>query len=627
MARSLPATSDGPDSFKGGLQCLEHHAGIRTGIHDSCCCCNPCLYDRPITQENPCRCTPKIICFVFTGDSGQEECCTQVTAFSLAYQGDGQGGTPGVFTTYSANIGEVDLTLTIESTLDTPSILNRFHDYAYGIGAFWRLRSTALSIDQIYEIDHINTVCLTPPSIAISGVTITTPGGSCIGTISFGTYQAAKVPFIKNELSESVDIAIPYSPCNCNFAVNTLCVYGRRHGGDDDPGDIERVVFTWNESLGDRWSYMPPCGSVTLDQEHIYLRGDAYGNCYLELDFNQEGIWTNDWADPPNSFDGSNPHDIRPGMLPIESCVCGLVARSETTRGRFVVITAGWCERYTYGKCYKCRCVPEKLCVIGSIDGQIIAEDMPWDGDKWTSDGSAYVAPFSLRLATGKCDEPAPARDDPDSCAIAADGTFLVPLPNGTINEKCSPFMSFSLTSSYDPSHPDIYNWLVGSAKLCANCKLTNCGPCHVGRCGGSPETLYVDLEAVITTIEFYNNDPGMPIETVEYCNLSVTIRYYQYWAGRVLFCGYIGTAPLPGGGTFILDWTNSTVETFRMTRVEASGTTTDDVTFSMYDQTCEPFLWVSEWKDEELVWKHCPWGEYDPYAVGHIEYRIILSE
>lgn len=619
MARSLPATSDGPDSFKGGLQCLEHHAGVRTGIHDSCCCCNPCLYDRPITQENPCRCVPKIVCFIFTGDSGQAECCTQVTSFAIA-ESIAEGSTY-----YSASIGGVDLELSIESTIETPSILNTGEPY--GIAAFWRFRSYALGLNEIYEIDHVNTVCLTPPSIAISGVTITTPGGSCVGTISFGTYQSAKVPFVKTELNESVDIAIPYSPCNCDFAVNTLCVYGRRHGGEDNPGPIERVLFTWNEALGDRWSYMPPCGNVSTDQEHIYLRGDSYGNCYLELDFEQSGIWTNDWADPPNSFDGMNPNDIRPGMLPIDSCVCGLlVRRSETTRGRFVVITGGWCERYSYGKCYQCRCVPEKLCVIGSIDGQILQGEMTWDGDRWTSPGTAYISPFSLSLTQGKCDEPAPARDDPDSCAIAADGTFLVPFPNGVIDEKCSPFMSFSLTSEFDPTHPDIYNFLIGSAKLCGNCKLVTCGPCHAERCGGSPETLYADLEAVITTIEFYNNDPGMPIETVEYCNLQVTMMYYQYWAGRVLFCGYIGTAPLPGGGTFILQWTNSTIETFRMTRVEASGVTTDDVTFAM-SKVCEPFLWTSDWKDEELIWQHCPWGEYDPYAVGQIEYRIILSE
>lgn len=625
MPSSLPDYSDGPDAFRGSLQCLNHHAGVTAGITDWCCCCNPCLYERPLSQEHPCRCVPKIICFVFKGDADQSECCKEYTVSAV--------GVPGIYTTtYSATLGGVDLTLVIDTDLATPSILSKGSSI-YGIPAFWRFTSYALGIDEIYRIDHTHITCLAPPNIELSGVTIVTPDGhECVGTITFESYKSAKVEFKRILLEPSEDIEIPYRPdplCNCGFAVDTLCVYGRRKKLDlEHQTLVEAVQFTWDRGNNDRWSYTPPCGDPDHDQEHIYLRGDEYGNCWLELDFDQDGDSTNDWADPVNTFDGNYPHEIREGMLPIDSCVCGLRVRSTTTYNRHVVITAGYCEKYKYDYCGKCRCVPLTLCVRGDVDGVHFNGQMTWNGEAWEYFGSPTTTPFTLSLTKGVCAlDPPPGRTDPSVCVIKANGTLLLPFLNSE-PVNCDPFLSFTLGSTFDPTRPTLYSWLWGWASRCGGCKDANCGPCVAERCGGPPDVLYADCEAIRRNIIFLYNDPAQPFEEVEYCDIQVRMEYYQRWIGQTSFCGYIGTAPLPGGGTFMLEWIFSGAETFRMTRIEASGVTTEDVNFGSDYYTCDPFLKEFDWKTQLVIpWHHCAWGVYNPYSVGAIEYRITVSE
>ena len=620
MARSRPPlNSDGSDPVVGGPKCLGHHAGVRTGVGDWCCCCNPCLYNRPLSLENPCRCVPKLICFVFRGDAGQRACCNEITLHAFA--------TNGKITYYSARFaGNVDITLSINSDLRRGSLT--LAEGSGGLPAFWRLQSTALAIDEIYRIDHVNTTCLTPPAIAISGVTVTTPSGPCVGTVTLETYRAAKLAFKRLDLQPSEDILIPYPPCNCGYAVDTLCVWGRRKVD----GPIEGVQFKWDRALNDRWSYNPPCGGL-LAQEHIYLRGDAYGKCWLELDFEQSGNTTNDWASPPNNFDGNNPHDIRPGMLPIDSCVCGLSARSSHTElhdNRYVAITGGYCQGYDYRYCGKCRCVPEKLCIVGSIDGQIFQGQLTWDGEQWTSLARPYLNAFSLSLVTGDCSGLPLGRTDPSVCAIQANGTFVVPFKKSPITE-CGPRLSFSLTSDYDPTHPNVNNWIYGRASLCGGCKDINCGPCLTERCGGPPDVLYADLELNIRRGYYPYNDPSLsPLTFVTTtCNIQVRLMYYQRWMSTLLICGYIGAVTIPGGGTFMLDWQFSNGEKFVMTRINSAGVKTAIVNFAFPYKSCDPFLWVSNWNTIAVMGRLCPWGpETEEHAIVEgVEYRVTLSE
>ena len=77
-----------------------------------------------------------------------------------------------------------------------------------------------------------------------------------------------------------------------------------------------------------------------------------------------------------------------------------------------------------------------------------------------------------------------------------------------------------------------------------------------------------------------------------------------------------------------MLEWMFSGAETFRMTRIEASGVTTEDVNFGRDYYTCDPFLKEFDWKTQLVIpWHHCAWGVYNPYSVGAIEYRITVSE
>ena len=620
MALSRPLNSDGPDPVVGGPKCLGHHAGVRTDVGDWCCCCNPCLYDRPVSPENPCRCVQKLICFVFRGDAGQRACCDEMTLHAFA--------TEGSITYYSATFPtNTDITLSIHSDLVRDSLT--LAEGSNGLPAYWRLQSTALGIDEIFRIDHVVTTCLAPPAIAITGVTVNTPSGPCVGTVTIEMYQSEKLTFRRLDRLPNEDIAIPPRTdplCKCDFAVDVLCVWGRRK----IDGPIESALFGWDRNLNDRWSYSPPCGGLNT-QEHIYLRGDEDGNCYLELDFDQTGASTNDWAVPPNTFNANNPHDIRPGMLPIDSCVCGLTVRSmhlEVFDNRYVSITGGHCERYGYRYCGKCRCVPKKLCVVGSIDGQIFQGQLTWDGEQWASAGTAYIAPFSLSLTTGECSGPPAGRTDPDSCAIQVDGTFLVPFGKSAITE-CGPRLSFSLTGSFDPAHPSIYNWMYGHASLCGGCRTINCGPCLRERCGGPPDVLYADLEAVWESGVASTTPPYTTTWTPEVCNTQVRLVYYQRWMANLLICGYIGTVPIPGGGTFILDWQYFSAERFQMTRITATGTQTESVAVYFPYAVCEPFLRVSSRDNGPVMGRLCAWGaDYDiPDIIRGYEWQLTLSE
>ena len=628
MARSRPLLSDGSDPVVGGPKCIAHHAGVTTGIEDWCCCCNPCLYDRPRSFENPCRCVPKLLCFVFRGDAGQRPCCDEITLHAFA----NTRGT--VMTYYSVTFsGGVDISLSIGSDIrDASTTLASGSD---GNPAFWKLHSTALGIDETYRIDGSITTCLAPPEISIAGVTIDTSTGPCVGTITLVNYRSVKLQFPRiDRLPYGVneDIAIPPRTdplCKCDFVADVLCVWGVRRHNEPEEG----VHFVWDRNLNDRWTYSPPCGGF-LSQEHIYLRGDEDGNCYLELDFVQSGDTTNDWGVPQNSFDGNNPHDIRPGMLPIDSCVCGLFVKD--TKGKLddnrrVVITGGYCGRYEYSYCDKCRCVPEKLCVFGSIDGEIFQGQLTWDGEKWATAGTAYISPFSLSLEKGDCSGLPLGRPDPKTCAIRANGTFLVPFNKGFVSE-CGPRFSFGLSANFDPAHPTIHNFLFGRASLCGGCNEVDCGPC-LEKCGGPPKILYADLEAIVSRGHYPYDDPTLPpiMEPDETCHIQVKITYYRRWMGNLLACGYIGTALIPGGGIFVLEWSFDHPDYWYMTRISPTGVILrrDGLVVTFPYKVCDPMEWISPWYTDYLMGRLCAWGpeaEYHP-IIAISKWRITLTE
>ena len=513
--------SDGPDHLRGSHACTAQHDGTeREGHPDWCCCCDPCRYIRPsrtTIQRHCCRCTPKMICLTFTPDDTADACCQSISLPLLA-QFD---STPFWTVYYEGSIGGITYRLAIaKEETDGP--------------CYWRLTAPALYVDEHIEIDHVNVSCLSVPDISIDDVT---DANGCTGTITFANYEAAKIPF-RHQIPDSPDIEMrtptwatsdpPGTPqCTCTEVPRFLCVDGIRHAD----GSREQVQFDWDDTNGDRWSFLPCNGDPSLDQEHIYLRGDQYGNCYLEFDFEQTGGDTNDWADPPNTL-GTDIHEIRPGMVAVESCGCDIHAYSETSipddpqlSQRFVYINAGDCGCWKY-LCGTCRCVPQRLCVFGEIDGEYITGEALWDGTAWQFAADGTMPAFTINIGPDEC----------DNCVLTVDGTFTVPfLPSTPV--ECGEFLSGEVESEYDETTPGTFNWLWMSAAACP-CNVGSCVICAETRCGGPPAIVYFDLEARTNFI------PLPPGWVYQYCNITIPLTFYQRWLTtppQRVQCGYVG--------------------------------------------------------------------------------------
>lgn len=495
---SFPATTDGPNRLTGGPACLEvHHGTIPEGVPDSCCCCNPCLHaTSPGFAAGCCKCAPAMICFTFTPDYGSAACCKVLTMFAVAE--------------FAA---EVDPSYVADFTDFTVTLLVEKIDPSYPeSGCQWRLSCSECYDEQTYLIDHFNGDCFRPPPFEIVGLS----HYGCTGTISMSIYEPYKLPFENTNPVDPVEIAIPYSPCDCAFAADHLCVGGVRHVD----GEVEYVIFTWNEELGDRWEYCPTCDDVDCDdanlREVIWLRGDSYGNCYLELDFEQAEPETNDWAVPPNTYDENNPHDIRDGMVAIDFCGCGMFAQTTSSGGRSIRIHAGDCSRYKY-HCGTCRCVPPTLCVFGGVDGGMFRGSAVWDGEAWNFENDGTT--FRFTLGQSNCGE----------CVMNVESNYALPFqPSEAVT--CGNFLYSENETEFDEDQPTkhAFIWTHGSA--CSDCNSSiKCGPCP-DRCGAVPVTLYLTLTEGIR---------GMGSSDFE-CTFQVTLEFWSrgFTASE---CGYMG--------------------------------------------------------------------------------------
>lgn len=527
--------SDGPDRHRGGNQCDAQHDGVREGHDSTCCCCDPCRHIRPHNsrvQNSCCRCVPRIICMKFIPDDVSNACCRPIGL--PLFPTFARGRRP--IQVFNPATGQMEIVMvevywdeqvvytgTISGITATLMIHRPFENGP----CFWRVTSSSgyVSVDDQIEIDHVNVTCLSVPAVAISGVT---DAHGCVGTITFSNYDAVKLPFHHNLPSTSEpEMVTPINPqCDCLSVPKFLCVDGIRHAGEER----EQVVFTWNEALGDRWEYcpcIPPGVNGTCDtlllRERIYLRGDSYGNCYLEFDFEQTGPWTNDWASPQNTL-GDDIHEIRDGMVPIESCGCNIHAHSFTPDNtRFVNISAtalNECGCWKYA-CSKCRCVPTRICLIGEIDGVVVSGEAVWNGNGWALGG------ILISLGKDKCGD----------CVLFASGTFSVPFePSSPI--ACGEFLAGEVFSKYDPYQPQVFNQLWISASVCS-CIISPCGICAEERCGGPPEVIYYEIETYSIGVD------GQPFG-YETCNITIALNYFQrfYASGgqeHSIICGYVG--------------------------------------------------------------------------------------
>lgn len=615
--------SDGPDRAIGGHQCADQHDGItREGHRDSCCCCDPCRYIRPpfgSSNRFCCRCTPKMVCMTFTPDDLANECCRSISLPILpAYT-----STPFHSINYIGTISGITFRLSIAKEADDGP-------------CYWQVSSGDAYVDDRIEIDHVYVSCLSVPDISVSGVV---DDHGCVGTITFANFEAANIPYQHNVspelLAEYARMVVPhwqhapYPECNCAEVPKYLCVDGILQIG----GSREQFTFIWDEDLGDRWSYLPCGGDPTVDQKHIYLRGDHYGNCYLEFDFDQAGSNTNDWGIPPNTL-GVDIHEIREGMIPVESCGCDIHAHDvrpdnppPTQSSRFINITAGDCGCWKY-RCGTCRCVPQRVCVIGEIDGEHVDGEAIWNGEGWVfspAAASVYVGSFLVRIGPNVCDD----------CVLTVEGTFAVAFGAST-PVACGEFLAGEIQSVYDETVPGAFNWIWISAAACP-CNVVACGICEAERCGGPPKIVYMDLEG--RTIMF----PPDPYR-MDYCNITVVMNYFQRWytAGSVarIQCGYIGYQPVNCPATAYQSEENFVIRVsvsddgfgqaiYQVDRFDIADPTiyANIIPSQIWPPigsspaTCDPFLFVKDWDGTSQA---CRWGCGD---LGPYEKKITFTE
>ena len=636
---NLPAFTDGPERFIGGPRCPEHHLGQRENIPDGCCCCDPCNYQRfkdfsnravaprPITNAC-CRCVPQAICMTFTPAVGADPCCRTLSQVAFPVYADTNDDTT---ITYSFTFGDTTLSWTIE------------YHYAYDPAdayCTWHFLWEARSIDDHYVIDHVNINCLDAPDMDLSGVTDL---DGCSGVLSFTSYHGDKVPFVNRNI-EDIDreVFVPNPTCNCENVVRVLCVAGVRHAG----GEFETVEFGWRDDLGpeaDRWEYLPPCGDPSTKREVIYLRGDYEGNCWLELDFEQADIYTNDWADPPNTYDYTDPTGIRDGMIPIPTCgSCGFLVKSDASGGRWVNITSGHCGRWEYA-CGKCRCVPRTLCVFGVIDDEIINTVATWNPDvrHWIAN-SGTLDEIHLGITRGPpC--PPPREDElDDECVGTAnfvENDFLVPLENSVVAAQCGMFLGFELYSNHNEYFPDIFNWLWASSGFCGCLKMP-CGICLNERCGGPIETLYATMMARQPA----QVEPPQPAGPD--CNVTITLQRWERFviAGQpptpTLQCGYLGFYTYTcDGNTYRIRFEITFGHNIIVTKELLSGTwdnvSLDTANFALWNGvvvdpiSCDPLYFEIDWQgaSAEVNNKNCPWGCVDGTPQGLMEIRLEIAE
>lgn len=574
MAEFVQRT-DGPDRSRGGPKCPDHHDGVRTGLVDWCCCCNPCLYERPPQELNNthcCRCVPQALCIMFTPDPDGDACCrilVQTVFANHSLEG---------YTYYSGGFTGALFDIRVGREPDS------------GLPCSWHFLCEELGLDEYVSIDHLDSTCLDVPDISVTDFV---NASGCVGTLTITAYNADKVPFANRNLIETEDAVIVDSPCGCEVAARTLCVYGRRHAD----GDVEGVEFVWDEDL-QRWVYLPPCGDPTTDREVIYLRGDSEGGCYLELDFEQSGSETNDWADPPNTI-GEDEHEVRDGMIAIDRCGCGLRVYSETTGNRWVRIHAGPCGRWQY-HCGTCRCAPTTICVVGEIDGVMVDVRMVWNGDDlvWEYDGSGdFPTAFTIGLGGGTCEGDPPGRES-DDCYAIVENVFSRPFQQSTPIE-CGKFLTFEIETAHDPDNPTAFNWLWGQSGVCG-CEHHVCALCAEERCGGAPDVLYVELQGRSLVDPA---DPTIPEDV--FCDLTVPVSYYERWTEGVmpsLDCGYIGYAMVAcGANTYRLRvelavfassirLTRENMETGEITTHAANNT-------PIAPSSCDPYWYDRDWQ------------------------------
>ncbi len=627
--------SNGPDRFNLNPDCSRHQAGVRTGISDRCCCCDPCNYVRKFdSAQQPenrlcVRCIPRIILAKFVQANG-DGCCRDVVVPMQAVIGDIEGKEvieyTGAIVGYEVTVYLSNGSVSVDADPEDTRCL-------------WTISIPYLSVYEEIEIDHYTITSLGVPAISVTNVTAFE---NCVGTISLGNYSTVKVPFQSRVApdAEALSMTVPFPEgftCEgCGTLPRRICVT-KKHNREDvirSPNVSWEIEwwreFEWNESfvpyedygnsewiIGE-WVHTPEDDTAFV--QHLYLIQDAAGDCFIQPDFEE-----------PAGTDGTGELFQR---VPLSSCGCDFKILNVRPVGDLsppevpgeslpsdlagIDYRAGRCGCWGY-LCGRRRCVPKYLCGFVFVGGTVYTNILfTWSNatKSWESSGgvdlSGYDMPFSLSVVLqrgpdGSCQLAVTHEDyDITPVSIGNDDTLFAASLEGK-NYAGDGFFSLNLTTSFEGECE--HRFVCVTATPCAD------------NCGSHPAVLFLTLHGYSEATDY----PPPPV-TGE-CTTEITLIYRQtvvVTGGNVLIaCDYVGWAlvdsyyldpdtGIAGRATFLIKAVLS-LGTLTITRRLASAPeTVVDTASAVLDETCDPYygyklttasLRNCFFGDSEIVW------------------------